>query len=107
MIKKLNCWEWMECGREPGGAKAPEMGPCPAATERKVNGINDGNYAGRACWAITGTLCEGEMSGKFTTKICNCLVCDFYQQVCQEQDKEFKGTAIILGMLKQKKNHKS
>jgi len=26
----MNCWEFMKCGREKGGAKATDLGICPA-----------------------------------------------------------------------------
>jgi hypothetical protein len=38
----LNWWEFKKCGREPGGAKAAELGICPSASETRVDGINNG-----------------------------------------------------------------
>ncbi|MGD8654719.1 MAG: hypothetical protein PVG28_01325, partial [Desulfobacterales bacterium] len=57
--KKINCWEFMKCGREPGGAKAAEYGTCIAATDSSYAGINTGKNAGRICWAVAGTCCDG------------------------------------------------
>jgi hypothetical protein len=31
--KKLTCWEYMQCEREPGGRKAEAAGICPAASD--------------------------------------------------------------------------
>jgi hypothetical protein len=31
--KKQNCWEYMKCGREPGGEKVAELGICRAAAD--------------------------------------------------------------------------
>jgi len=35
--KKKNCWEFMKCGREPGGVNAIELGVCRAATETSTS----------------------------------------------------------------------
>ena len=65
MVKKKNCWEYMQCGREPGGRNAPEAGGCPAAVDTTHDGINSGCCGGRFCWAVAGTLCSGEIQGTF------------------------------------------
>ncbi len=62
--KKLNCWEYMKCGREPGGEKADELGICPAAADSSFDGLNRGKNAGRICWAVAGTFCSGETQGR-------------------------------------------
>ena len=41
-LKKLNCWEHLGCGRQPGGRREGEFGPCPAATDTTCDGMNDG-----------------------------------------------------------------
>ena len=50
MAKKQNCWEFMKCGREPGGERVKELGVCPVALDSSANGINSGKmqegYAG-------------------------------------------------------------
>lgn len=80
-----NCWEAMRCGREPGGAKVHEHGVCPAAAETSCDGINGGKNAGRLCWAISGSLCEGARQGTFAQKLPGCLLCRFLQSVRKEQ----------------------
>ena len=82
---KINCWEYKECGREAGGHRARELGECPAAVCEKTNGINEGTMGGRVCWAISGTLCGGEVQGFFATKVDSCLDCDFFKRVLEEQ----------------------
>lgn len=82
---KQNCWEFKNCGRQQGGIKAAELGICPAATETKLNNINSGNNGGRACWALTGTLCGGKVQGTYAIKFGNCLICEFYQKVKTEE----------------------
>jgi len=79
--KILNCWEVMECGCEPDGKEVSERGVCPAATNTLMDGINDGKNAGRFCWTVAGTLCEGEVQGKFAVKIDRCYNCKFYKMV--------------------------
>ncbi|MDH3329956.1 MAG: hypothetical protein OEM01_12035 [Desulfobulbaceae bacterium] len=101
-MKKKNCWEFKQCGRETGGARIGELGVCPAATEKRVDGINEGHNGGRACWAITGTFCSGVVEGRFASKVETCLQCDFYRIVRNEQDVFFQGTAIIIDRLKEK-----
>lgn len=85
-----NCWEIKNCGRQPGGAKVAELGVCPAASETELdNGKNGGKNAGRYCWRIAGTLCGGKAQGSFASKIVNCMACDFFKQVKQEQGSDF------------------
>lgn len=85
----LNCWEVKNCGRQPGGAKAHELGVCPAAQEVSVNQVNGGRNGGRICWALAGTLCGGEVQGSFVQKAGNCVNCAFYMQVRKEQGAAF------------------
>lgn len=68
---KMNCWEFMKCGREPGGASAEEFGVCPASIESRLNNIHihGGKNAGRACWAVSGTLCMGKAQGTFARMV--------------------------------------
>ena len=83
--KKLNCWEFMKCQREPGGAKAGENGTCVAAMDSSYDGINCGENAGRICWAVAGTCCEGEIQGTFAEKRDSCTSCPFYRLVQKEE----------------------
>lgn len=84
--KKLNCWEYKKCGREPRGKKASEFGVCPAASDTSFDGINSGRCAGRFCWAVAGTFCGGDIQGTFAEKRYSCLSCDFFNQVRAEED---------------------
>ena len=98
---KQNCWEFKRCGREPGGAKASELGICPAATESCLNGTNSGKNGGRACWAIAGTLCGAKVQGEYATKLATCLACDFYQVVGSEEGPNHESARAILGKLRE------
>ncbi len=83
--KKLNCWEYMQCQRQPGGKMVSKQGVCPAATDRSFDGINYGENAGRICWAVAGTCCGGEVQGTFAEKRDSCTGCEFYQMVQEEE----------------------
>ena len=82
--KKLNCWEYLKCGREPGGANVHESGVCAAASDESFDGINGGICGGRVCWAVAGTLCHGDVQGAVSEKRERCLKCDFYQKIRAE-----------------------
>lgn len=80
-----NCWEHKKCGRQPGGVNVHDLGVCAASTEHRLDGVHDGIEAGRACWVVAGTLCGGEVQGTFAHKLANCMDCEFYKQVREEQ----------------------
>ncbi|GBD94266.1 hypothetical protein BMS3Abin05_01870 [bacterium BMS3Abin05] len=85
-----NCWEVKQCGRQPGGPKAAELGICSASRYNPYSGRNRGIYAGRYCWRVVGTLCDGEVQGSFALKIMNCAACEFFQMVKQEEGSRFQ-----------------
>ncbi len=95
-----NCWESKQCGRQPGGAKVSELGLCPASTETRLDGMNHGTKAGRACWYVAGTLCGGKVQGMFATKLANCKNCEFYQQVVREEGGSLAKASEVLAILK-------
>ena len=102
-MSRMNCWKYMNCGREPGGSKAKELGVCQAAIEKELNGVNEGENGGRACWAIAGTLCGGKVQGSFAVKVGNCMNCDFFQLVVRGEGKNYCGVHEILKKLKEHK----
>lgn len=83
--KPLNCWEFMKCGRQPGGDKLTEFGVCPASEAKSLDGMHRGVNAGRACWNIAGTFCGGEVQGTYASKQDTCAKCDFFQQVLRDE----------------------
>ncbi len=96
MSEPLNCWEYTKCGREPGGAREPELGVCPASLTHVCDGINRGKRAGRVCWAVAGTLCHGQIQGTQALKLGNCLRCDFFNYVAAtESDFVFSPHEIV------------
>jgi len=84
-LEKMNCWEYMGCGLEPGGEKVSEEGPCPAATDTSYSGINSGKNAGRFCWAVPGTLCGNKCQNNYVEKGASCQECDFFNMVVAEE----------------------
>ncbi|MHB8781642.1 MAG: two-CW domain-containing protein [Candidatus Geothermincolia bacterium] len=80
-MPKLNCWEFMECGRETGGVNSDELGVCPATVTTEYDGMHGGKNAGRACWMVAGTFCRGIIQGTFAKKYGDCRVCEFYSHV--------------------------
>jgi len=100
--RRLNCWEFQGCGREPGGANVAECGVCPAVLERRLDGVHGGKNAGRACWAVAGTFCMGSAEGTFAKKYKTCSLCDFYLLVREEEkDREIIPTFTILKILEE------
>jgi len=98
-MKKQNCWEYKRCGREPGGIKVHELGECKAAVAGGLNGAHDGDNGGRACWVIAGTMCGGKVQGTFAQKYGNCVLCDFFKQVKEDEGDHFLLSSILLDRL--------
>jgi len=97
---KQNCWEFKKCGRQPGGAKVAEFGVCTACSETKLDKVHEGKNSGRACWMVAGTLCGGKVQGTFAHKMGNCMSCEFYQLVKEEEGPNYKKSAELLTKLK-------
>lgn len=98
-LTKLNCWEVKKCGREPGGEHVAELGICPAAVDRRLDGVHDGENGGRACWMIAGTFCQGQIQGLYAQKYRTCRECDFYQKVKVKEGEAFIPSTILLRRL--------
>ncbi len=78
---------------------ALEDGVCPACTETRLDGINQGKNAGRSCWAVPNTNCGNAAADKLTL----CLECTFFKQVQYEEGRNFVMMGEILKCLKNKK----
>ncbi len=99
-MKKINCWEFKKCGREIGGARVKELGTCPTSATRELDGIHGGENAGRACWVVAGTLCDGRPQGTFATKFAGCETCDFYLLVKKQEGLRFKYASVLLSKIR-------
>ena len=82
---KLNCWEFMRCGREPGGAHAAELGVCPVTTKVSANGLNGGFNGGRVCWVIEDNCCQCVLEKTGTHKNSSCIRCEFHIRIKSEE----------------------
>ncbi len=84
MADKLNCWEYQNCGREPGGTMADDLGICPVATAMRYDGDNSGRAGGRVCWTIPVS------SSNPSLKSCvdkACSDCAFFRRVQFEEEQ--------------------
>ena len=77
----LNCWEFMHCGREPGGVRADDLGVCPAAADGRMDGVNAGRNGGRICWVVAGTFGKGRLQCLYADPAHPCDTCDFFRTV--------------------------
>lgn len=98
--RKLNCWEYKKCGRQPQGPHVRDLGLCPASVETALDEAHEGTNAGRACWVVSGTLCRGELQGTFAQKYKNCEACDFYQLVRKDEGPNFVFSIVLLKRLR-------
>jgi c-di-GMP-binding flagellar brake protein YcgR len=81
---KKNCWEFMECERGPGGAKAETLGLCPAALNKSTHRESGGKHTNHIHWNNKETA---EVSEKEQLE---CLECDFFQFTMQEAGAPLK-----------------
>jgi hypothetical protein len=89
MVRKQNCWEFKKCGREPGGAKVPELGACRAATDTIADGLNGGKNGGRICWAVAGSYSNLDIPDSteciHAVERFSCINCEFFALVEKEE----------------------
>jgi CRP-like cAMP-binding protein len=102
--KKLNCWEYNKCERQPHGKKVAELGLCPSAVDTSFDGINAGKNAGRICWAVAGTCQGGEVQGTFAEKRDSCIICDFFKLVQKEEGATRSPTKFLRFLLENENN---
>lgn len=98
--KKLNCWESKKCRRVYGAEMDGSYGICPVYTEKRLDGVNDGRNAGRACWVVAGTMCNDKVQGSFAFKIKGCSSCEFYRLVKKEEGENIVDNQEILNKIK-------
>jgi rubrerythrin len=101
MEYKLNCWEVHLCGRQLDNGHGHGDLTCPAAADKRLNGMHGGLNAGRACWVVAGTSCKGEARGAYFHKFKSCRACDFYLRVREEEGSLFQSSAELLSRLEE------
>ena len=87
-LPKLNCWDFIKCGREQGGKNIEKLGICPASMDTSADGLNEGKNGGRICWAISGTYCGEKVEGLYTKRQLTCRSCIFFKKVKEEEGTE-------------------
>ena len=86
---RKNCWEVLKCGWQPGGENAEKHGACPAALPGEYDGVNGGERSGRFCWVVARTFCFGESQETLTKKLIDCINCEFFKQVSEDEGRNF------------------
>lgn len=99
---KRNCWEFMRCGK---GANVPDGGlQCPAYTEQRLHSVHGGINAGRACWVVNDTKCEGILQGTFQSTYRSCSTCAFYLAVRAEEGDQYQISMTLMDMLRRERH---
>ncbi|HBM16773.1 MAG TPA: hypothetical protein DD381_10585 [Lentisphaeria bacterium] len=96
IMKKLNCWEFKKCGREPEGKNSILLGVCPVATLQVTDGICGGVNGGRVCGCVSKFLDldtnETRRLSGLTAPVdkCShrCENCSFYEIIKDEEKEE-------------------
>lgn len=96
---KKNCWEFKNCQQLQDPAHQNSAGLCPAFLEAKLDGVHGGKNGGRSCWAVAGTMCNGDLEGSYYQKKKNCTECEFYQSVMAEEGEEFTSSDKLIRLL--------
>jgi len=81
-----------------------DKGVCSAAIEARLDGLNDGDNAGRACWVVPGTLCSGRICGSFDEKYSTCRKCAFYELVQEEEGAAYVHYTRLLVILAERES---
>ena len=76
MYKKMNCWEFMKCGREADGRHVDQLGVCPAYPDD-----------GQRCANVVGTFCD-LVQALHAAKHSSCLECPFYNSIHFDQNAQ-------------------
>ena len=95
-MRKLNCWEFNNCGRAFDATGGDVRTACPASVEAMLDGVHGGLCAGRACWTVSGTVCKGKHMGGYAEKIHSCRRCAFYKEVKKQEGKAFMDVTVML-----------
>jgi len=96
MGKRLNCWDFKQCGFGPDGSNSGTDRTCPAALESSLDEIHGGHRGGRACWMVSHTFyCGKGDKGDHVQKYNTCMNCDFYWHVREEEEDNFELTLVL------------
>jgi hypothetical protein len=98
--RKMNCWEFKKCGRTPYEGPIDEKKICPVSVDVRLEGIHGGKNAGRACWVVAGSMCDGKLQGSTSQKFGDCFKCSFYKALRQEEKEHYSDTLYLLDRLR-------
>jgi hypothetical protein len=84
VTRKLNCWEFKNCGREKGGLMVEVLGECPVVTAMHLDGTNGGQAGGRSCWTVRG--CGNRLARAGIGTLNGCQKCEFFRRVAHEEE---------------------
>jgi len=87
---RSNCWDITQCGREPGGKLATQLGVCAVSTDKYFDGTNGGVNAGRCCWRVAGTLFGGRANCMKLEEVGSCQNCIVYSTVLSEEGRRLR-----------------
>jgi hypothetical protein len=88
---KQNCWEVRNC-RMMIETSDQRTSLCPAIIYEELDGVHGGLNAGRMCWAVDGTYCNGGIQGSSEQKMDECRACGFFRSVANEEGEAFSGS---------------
>ena len=99
-MKKLNCWEFMKCGKGPSGNGNGKCAVCPVAANSLADGANGGINGGRICWIIAEAYSNGEVKCSKLHRDSSCFSCRFRYRVMLEEGllNVCKATGSFLAM---------
>jgi hypothetical protein len=84
-MNKLNCWEFMKCGKGIGENETDKSEPCPVALKISADGLNGGINAGRICWIIAEGKCHSKVRCNKIHQKEACFSCEFRYKVMAEE----------------------
>jgi hypothetical protein len=104
-MSKLNCWEFMKCGRHAGKDKNGKSDVCPVAAEKSADGLNGGVNGGRICWVIADLCCKKWIQCSNNKRKDPCFSCEFRFKVMMEEGmlNVCKATGSLLQLTKPRK----
>jgi hypothetical protein len=84
-MSKMNCWEFMKCGKHVENGKTDRSDVCPVAIEKTANGLNGGVNGGRICWIVADMCCRRWMPCQDNKRNDPCFSCEFRFKVMAEE----------------------
>jgi len=85
MNNKLNCWEFMKCGKGPDSAINNGADICPVASAVIADGLNGGENGGRICWIISENYFKNKIQCSENKVSHSCYACEFRYLVTMDE----------------------